>query len=187
MSGLSPVAGNLVLAGFGLVAIMAAMIPLAPGGALGPPDILWCVVVAFAVRRPGAAPAWLIVALGLAADLMLSRPLGLGALALFLSAETMRIAASTSFPVMGMPRRRTRYSPDRTFPASSTGMPSPATRASFPPGRIVTPSVRSMALRWASFTPKRSRRTEPSSNRIVSSLASFTAPASRIRRSPPTP
>ena len=52
----------------------------------------------------------------------------------------MRIAASTSFPVTGMPRRSTRYRPDRTFPASSTGIASPATRASLPPGRIVTPS-----------------------------------------------
>ncbi len=104
----------------------------------------------------------------------------------FLSAETMRIAASTSFPRTGMPRRSTRYSPDKTFPASSTGIASPATRASLPPGRIVTPSARSSAFRWASCTPKRSRRTEASSNRIVSSLASFTASASRIRRSRPT-
>ena len=81
---------NLALGGFGLVAILAAMIPLAPGGDLVPPDILWCVVVAFAVRRPGAAPLWLIVALGLLGDLMLSRPVGLGALALVLSAEAMR-------------------------------------------------------------------------------------------------
>lgn len=93
MSGLSPVAANLALAGFGLVAILAAMIPLAPGGALVPPDILWCVVVAFAVRRPGAAPLWLIVMLGLTGDLMLSRPVGLGALALVLSAEAMRANA----------------------------------------------------------------------------------------------
>jgi len=93
MSGPSPVAANLGLAGFGLVAILAAMIPLAPGGALVPPDILWCVVVAFAVRLPGAAPLWLVVMLGLLGDLMLSRPVGLGALALVLSAETMRANA----------------------------------------------------------------------------------------------
>jgi len=93
MSGLSPLAANLVLAGFGLVAILAAMIPLAPGGALVPPDILYCVVVAFALRRPGSAPLWLIVVLGLTGDLMLSRPVGLGALALVLSAEAMRANA----------------------------------------------------------------------------------------------
>lgn len=85
---------KLFLAGFGLVAILAAMIPLAPGGTLVPPDILWCVVVAFALRRPGAAPLWLIVVLGLTADLMLSRPVGLGALALVLSAEAMRANAA---------------------------------------------------------------------------------------------
>jgi rod shape-determining protein MreD len=85
--------GGLLLGGLGVLAILAAMIPLAPGGTLVPPDILWCLVVACAVRRPRETPLWLIMALGLAADLLLSRPVGLGALALVLSAEAMRANA----------------------------------------------------------------------------------------------
>src|SRR5512139_752508 len=94
----------------------------------------------------------------------------------FRSTETMRLAASTSFPATGMPRRSTRYSPESTFPASSTGIGSPATRASPLPGRITTPRAFSRALRCASCGPKSVGRTAGSSNRIVSSRASVNPP-----------
>ena len=66
------------------------MIPLGPGGALVAPDLLYCLLVAWVVRRPARTPLWAIVALGLFADVMLSRPLGLGALALMLAVEAFR-------------------------------------------------------------------------------------------------
>ncbi len=79
-----------MLFGFGLVAVLAAMIPLGPGGALVPPDLLFCLVMAWTLRVPGSVPIWALVLLGLFADAMLSRPMGLGALGLLFAAEAMR-------------------------------------------------------------------------------------------------
>jgi rod shape-determining protein MreD len=42
------------------------------------------------VRRPARTPFWAVVALGLFADVLLSRPLGLGALGLMLVVEAFR-------------------------------------------------------------------------------------------------
>ena len=71
----------------GIVAIHAALIPLGPGGVLVPPDLLYCLVIAWVLRAPDASPVWLLVGLGLMADTLLSRPIGLGALGLLLAAE----------------------------------------------------------------------------------------------------
>jgi len=79
-----------LLLGFGLVAVLAAMIPLGPGGHLVPPDLLFCLVLAWTLRAPGSVPIWALVLLGLFADTMLSRPIGLGALGLLLAAEAVR-------------------------------------------------------------------------------------------------
>ena len=78
-----------VLLALGFVAVFAALIPLAPGGGLAAPDLLYCLVVAWVVRRPAHVARGDLV-LGLFADVMLSRPLGLGALALMLLAEVFR-------------------------------------------------------------------------------------------------
>jgi rod shape-determining protein MreD len=82
-----------ILLGLGFVAVQAALIPLGPGGGLIPPDLVYCLVVAWVIRRPAQTPFWLVLLLGLFADVMLSRPIGLGALALLLAAEAFRARA----------------------------------------------------------------------------------------------
>ncbi|TPE53592.1 rod shape-determining protein MreD [Amaricoccus solimangrovi] len=74
----------------GIVAIHAPLVPVAPGSGAAMPDLLWCLVLAFVARAPDAAPAAVIVGLGLLADLMLSRPPGLGALGLLIASEIFR-------------------------------------------------------------------------------------------------
>jgi rod shape-determining protein MreD len=89
--------------GFGFVAVLAPKIPLAPGAGLMAPDLLYCLTVAWMIRRPRSAPLPAVVGLGLFADLMLSRPLGLGALGLLVASELFRARAATfhglPFPV----------------------------------------------------------------------------------------
>lgn len=86
-------AENGLLLLLGIVAVLAPLIPLGPGGRLTPPDLLFCLVLAWIVRRPEGTSLLLVAALGLFADLMLSRPLGLGALGLLLAAEVVRARA----------------------------------------------------------------------------------------------
>ncbi|MFQ8433383.1 hypothetical protein [Amaricoccus sp. W119] len=74
----------------GLVAIHVALVPLAPGREAAAPDLLYCLLVACVVRAPAVAPALVVLALGLFADLMLSRPPGLGALGLLVVAALIR-------------------------------------------------------------------------------------------------
>jgi rod shape-determining protein MreD len=74
----------------GFAAIYAQLIPLGPGGDLVAPDLLFCIVVAWTIRAPAMVAFGLVVGLGLFADLMLSRPVGLGALALLLATEAFR-------------------------------------------------------------------------------------------------
>jgi rod shape-determining protein MreD len=78
------------LCGFGTMAVIAALIPLGPGGALVPPDLLFCLVLAWTLRAPDPVPVLVLAGLGLFADALLSRPMGLGALGLLLAAEAMR-------------------------------------------------------------------------------------------------
>jgi rod shape-determining protein MreD len=87
---LPPFVEKAIFIGLGIVAVEAALIPLGPGGALVAPDLLFGLTVAWVIRRPATAPFWAIVALGLFADLMMSRPLGLGALGLVLVSEWFR-------------------------------------------------------------------------------------------------
>jgi rod shape-determining protein MreD len=84
------VAGT-ALFGLGIVAIYAPLVPFShgPDGAVTP-DLLYCVVIAWIVRHPQSAPIWLILPLALLADLMLMRPVGLGALGLLAAAELLR-------------------------------------------------------------------------------------------------
>ncbi len=87
---LPPFTEKLLFLALGVVAVQAALIPLGPGGALVPPDLLYGLTVAWVIRRPATAPIWVVLALGLFADVMLSRPLGLGALGLLLASEWFR-------------------------------------------------------------------------------------------------
>lgn len=64
--------------------------PLGLDDRLAPPDLLYALLVAWVIRRPQGVPLALVVALGLFADLMLSRPLGLGALVLLFAVELFR-------------------------------------------------------------------------------------------------
>ena len=84
-----------LLVGLGVVAVVAAMTPLAPGGGMVAPDLLYAVIVAWVIRRPAATPLWAVLALGLFADVMLSRPIGLGALGLLFASEFFRARAAT--------------------------------------------------------------------------------------------
>jgi rod shape-determining protein MreD len=84
-----------LLVGLGVVAVVAAMTPLAPGGGMVAPDLLYAVIVAWVIRRPAATPLWAVLALGLFADVMLSRPIGLGALGLLFASEFFRGRAAT--------------------------------------------------------------------------------------------
>ena len=79
---------------FGLLTILAPLVPLAPGADRVPPDLLYCVVMIWVLRAPAAAPLWAVLALGLLADALLMRPPGLGALALVLASEAGRARAS---------------------------------------------------------------------------------------------
>lgn len=84
----------LALMAAGIMAIWLALVPWGAGG-WPAPDLVYVLVAAWTIRRPAGAPLWGVVALGLAADLMLSRPIGLGAVALLLSVEALRTRAAT--------------------------------------------------------------------------------------------
>lgn len=86
--------GVLILLSFGWLAILLELAPLnEEAGALPSPDILFCVIAFLVMRRPGGAPGVLILALGLARDLLGGGPVGLGALVLLAAAETLRAMA----------------------------------------------------------------------------------------------
>jgi rod shape-determining protein MreD len=76
-----------------LVAALAVLrlmpLDVAPA-ALPGPDVILALAFAWVLRRPAYLPAWLVVALFLALDLLLQRPPGLGALAALLGTEFLR-------------------------------------------------------------------------------------------------
>ncbi len=84
----------LLFAAFGLLTILAPLVPLAPGADRVPPDLLYCVVMIWVLRAPAAAPLWAVLALGLLADALLMRPPGLGTLGLLLASEAGRARAT---------------------------------------------------------------------------------------------
>lgn len=81
-----------LLPALGVVAIVGATMPLDPGR-LTPPDLAYCLMVAWVIRRPARVPVWVAPALGLFGDVMLMRPLGLGALGLMCATEVFRARA----------------------------------------------------------------------------------------------
>lgn len=85
-----------VVVAIGVAAVIAPLAPLGVGGGLVAPDLLYCLIIAWVIRRPDRVPLAAIVVLGVFADLLLSRPIGLGALALVLASEIFR-ARSTLF------------------------------------------------------------------------------------------
>lgn len=80
----------------GILSIFVEAAPIGTGAQATPsPDLLFCIVAAIAVRRPASAPALIVLALGLMRDLLTDLPVGLGALALLLAAETLRARSGT--------------------------------------------------------------------------------------------
>ncbi|RED18300.1 rod shape-determining protein MreD [Pontivivens insulae] len=75
----------------GLVCTVIAMIPFVPAlPSITSPDLLAALCCFWVMRRPETAPLPVIFLLGLAADLLLMRPVGLGALVLVLMTEALR-------------------------------------------------------------------------------------------------
>jgi len=86
-----------------LAATLAPLLPLSPGGTLMPPDLAYCLTIAWVIRRPARLPFPAILLVGLLGDILLSRPVGLGALGLLVLAEAFRNRAhlfwSAPFPL----------------------------------------------------------------------------------------
>lgn len=79
----------LLLPAIGVGATIAMTMPLDPGR-VTPPDLVYCLMIAWVVRRPDRVPLWAAPLLGLVADILLMRPIGLGALGLMLATEAFR-------------------------------------------------------------------------------------------------
>jgi rod shape-determining protein MreD len=90
-----PRLGTAAFAACGLFAIYLQLVPFSHAAeGRGLPDLLFCLVAAWVLRRPASAPLWAVLGLGLLADLLLSRPLGLGTLGLVLASEVLRAKRS---------------------------------------------------------------------------------------------
>lgn len=74
-----------------LIAIYAEAAPLGLGPTAPPsPDVLLCVVIYWAIRRPRSTPMLAVFALGLCRDFLTDVPLGAGALALVIVTEIVK-------------------------------------------------------------------------------------------------
>lgn len=75
----------------GMLAIFVEAAPLGLGPTAPPsPDLLMCVVVYWAIRRPGSTPLLAVFCLGLVRDLLTDVPLGAGTLALVIATEVFK-------------------------------------------------------------------------------------------------
>jgi rod shape-determining protein MreD len=85
-------------AGFLLVALILLFVRLLPLGSLAGdwpgPDILLCVIFAWAMRRPDFLPVWLLVLVLLAEDMILMRPPGLWTAVVIIAVEFIRSRAA---------------------------------------------------------------------------------------------
>ena len=87
---------TVALLALGAAALHLPLVPYAFGAhGLHMPDLVYCLAIAWTIRRPDEAPRWAILALGLAGDVMISRPPGIGALGLLLAAEAARSSAAS--------------------------------------------------------------------------------------------
>lgn len=86
---------TLTLLGAGIAAIWLALVPYDASARAWPgPDLVLALALAWTLRRPPGPPLWAALLLGLAADLLLWRPPGLGALALVAAVELLRPRAA---------------------------------------------------------------------------------------------
>lgn len=77
----------------GLVAVSIEAAPLGfEADAWPSPDLLFCIVAYWSLRRPEAVPLIAVFAAGLARDLLTDAPVGAGVLTLVLAAEALRAA-----------------------------------------------------------------------------------------------
>ncbi len=82
----------LLFAIVGFISIGLAILPLGfAADSIAFPDLLYCVMVAWVIRRPETAPIVIVAGIGLLADAMMMRPVGLWALMLLLGTEALRI------------------------------------------------------------------------------------------------
>jgi rod shape-determining protein MreD len=91
---MSRAASVLLLVAAAWFAVAADMAPV--GGWLGGwsgPDLLFCVVALWTLRRPALTPAAVVLLLGLSRDLLSGGPVGAGALGLLLATEALRARA----------------------------------------------------------------------------------------------
>lgn len=77
----------------GFVAIGLPLIPMGlAANSVAFPDVMFALFAAWVIRRPMSAPIVGIVFLGVLADAMMMRPLGLWALVLFVGTEVLRVS-----------------------------------------------------------------------------------------------
>lgn len=75
----------------GLVAVSVEAAPLGfEANAWPSPDLLFCIIAYWSLRRPEAVPLLAVFAAGLGRDLLTDAPVGAGALALVLAAEGLK-------------------------------------------------------------------------------------------------
>ncbi len=80
-----------LMLGLGLIAIFIEAAPLGLSADAYPsPDLLFCVVAYWSIRRPEAAVLVAVFALGLARDLMTDAPVGAGVLSLVFASEFLK-------------------------------------------------------------------------------------------------
>ncbi|MBV0893128.1 rod shape-determining protein MreD [Paracoccus sp. Z118] len=85
------VTGTTLYVVLGLGIIILRLLPLAPGEVSWPgPDVLLCLTLAWAVRRPEQLPVLVIAALFLIENLLLLRPIGLWAAIVVVGTEAVR-------------------------------------------------------------------------------------------------
>ena len=84
--------GGALMLAMGMLAIFAEAAPMGLAADARPsPDIVFCIVACWSLRRPAAAALPVVFALGLARDLLTDVPTGIGALSLVLASEYLRL------------------------------------------------------------------------------------------------
>ena len=77
--------------GFAIIAILIPLLPLGhQSDAWLVPDLLYCLTLIWVIREPRIIGVGTVAMLGLACDIFLGRPIGLGAIMLVLTSEAFR-------------------------------------------------------------------------------------------------
>ncbi len=82
---------RLVFAGLAALILFFALLPFGAGeGGVPGPELTFCLLAAWVLRRPDYVPVWLLVIVLIIDDALLMRPLGLWALIVLLVSEYLR-------------------------------------------------------------------------------------------------